>query len=122
MLGRVSCGILKLAEENVDEYVKLPVSLFGRGEFFILYAYGDSMINAGIDDGDMIVVRQQATADYNQIVVALIDDEATLKRFRPQADGTIRLHPENPQLEDIVVAADTCIIQGVLSKILKGAR
>ena len=80
------------------------------------------MINAGIDDGDMIVVRQQATADYNQIVVALIDDEATLKRFRPQADGTIRLHPENPQLEDIVVAADTCIIQGVLSKILKGAR
>ena len=121
-LGRISCGIPKFAEENIEEYVKLPVSLFGRGDFFILEAYGDSMINAGIDEGDLVLVRQQSTADYNQIVAALIDDEATLKRFRPQSDGTIRLHPENDRLEDIVVEASQCVIQGVVVKILKDVR
>ena len=121
-LGRISCGIPKFAEENIDEYVKLPVSLFGRGDFFILEAYGDSMINAGIVEGDLVLVRQQSTADYNQIVAALIDDEATLKRFRPQSDGTIRLHPENDRLEDIVVEASQCIVQGVVVKILKDVR
>ena len=121
-LGRISCGIPKFAEENIEEYVKLPVSLFGRGDFFILEAYGDSMINAGIDEGDLVLVRQQSTADYNQIVAALIDDEATLKRFRPQLDGTIRLHPENDRLEDIVVEASQCVIQGIVVKILKDVR
>ena len=121
-LGRISCGIPKFAEENIEEYVKLPVSLFGRGDFFLLEAYGDSMINAGIDEGDLVLVRQQATADYNQIVAALIDDEATLKRFRPQLDGTIRLHPENERIEDIVVEASQCVIQGIVIKILKDVR
>ena len=121
-LGRISCGIPKFAEENIEEYVKLPVSLFGRGNFFILEAYGDSMINAGIDHGDLVLVRQQPTADYNQIVAALIDDEATLKRFRPQLDGTIRLHPENERLDDIIVEAGRCVIQGVAAKILKDVR
>ena len=121
-LGRISCGIPKFAEENIEEYVKLPVSLFGRGNFFILEAYGDSMINAGIEEGDLVLVRQQSTADYNQIVAALIDDEATLKRFRPQLDGTIRLHPENERLEDIVVEASQCVIQGVVVKTLKDVR
>lgn len=121
-LGRISCGIPKFAEENIEEYVKLPVSLFGRSDFFILEAYGDSMINAGIEEGDLVLVRQQSTADYNQIVAALIDDEATLKRFRPQLDGTIRLHPENDRLEDIVVEASQCVIQGVVVKILKDVR
>ena len=122
VLGRVSCGIPKFAEENIEEYVKLPVSLFGRGNYFFLRAYGESMINAGIDDGDLVLVRQQPTADYNQIVVALVDDEATLKRYLPQNDGTIRLHPENERFEDIIVDAENCIIQGVAVKILKDAR
>lgn len=122
VLGRVSCGIPKFAEENIEEYVKLPVSLFGRGNYFFLRAYGESMINAGIDDGDLVLVRQQPTADYNQIVVALVDDEATLKRYRLQNDGTIRLHPENERFEDIIVDAENCIIQGVAVKILKDAR
>lgn len=122
VLGRISCGIPKFAEENIEEYVKLPVSLFGRGDYFFLRAYGESMINAGIDDGDLVLVRQQSTADYNQIVVALVDDEATLKRYRPQNDGMIRLHPENERFEDIVVDAESCIIQGVAVKILKVAR
>ena len=116
VLGAVACGIPKLAEENIEEYIKLPVALFGRGNFFILRAKGESMINAGIDDGDLVVVRQQNTADYNQIVVALVDDEATLKRFRP-ADDHIVLHPENPTFDDIVV--DHCIVQGVAVKVIK---
>ena len=74
------------------------------------------MINAGIDDGDLVVVRQQPTAQYDQIVVALVDDEATLKRFRPQL-GCIYLHPENPSYDDIIVR--DCIIQGVAVKVLK---
>ena len=76
------------------------------------------MINAGIYNGTRLIIRKQPTADYNQIVVALIGDETTLKRFRPQPDGTIRLHPENERFDDIVVDADDCIIQGVVETIL----
>ena len=96
--------------------MQLPVSLFGKGEFYVLRAKGDSMIDAGIDDRDLVVVRQQNTADYNQIVVALIEDEATLKRYRPEADRVI-LHAENPEFEDIIV--DSCAIQGVAVKVIK---
>ena len=116
LLGTVSCGIPKFAEENIEEYVCLPESLFGRGEFFLLRARGDSMIGAGIEDGDLVLIRQQSTAEYNQIVVALVDDEATLKRFRPKKDH-ICLHPENNHYEDIIV--DSCLIQGVAVKVIK---
>ena len=116
LLGSVSCGIPKFAEENIEEYVCLPESLFGRGEFFLLRARGDSMIGAGIEDGDLVLIRQQSTAEYNQIVVALVDDEATLKRFRPK-EGHVCLHPENNRYEDIIV--DSCLIQGVAVKVIK---
>ena len=116
LLGSVSCGIPKFAEENIEEYVCLLESLFGRGEFFLLRARGDSMIGAGIEDGDLVLIRQQNTAEYNQIVVALVDDEATLKRFRPNEDH-ICLHPENNRYEDIIV--DSCLIQGVAVKVIK---
>ena len=109
-------GVPKFAEENIEEYVCLPESLFGRGEFFLLRARGDSMIGAGIEDGDLVLIRQQNTAEYNQIVVALVDDEATLKRFRPNEDH-ICLHPENNRYEDIIV--DSCLIQGVAVKVIK---
>ena len=116
LLGSVSCGIPKFAEENIEEYVCLPEGLFGRGEFFLLRARGDSMIGAGIEDGDLVLIRQQSTAEYNQIVVALVDDEATLKRFRPK-EGHVCLHPENNRYEDIIV--DSCLIQGVAVKVIK---
>ena len=122
VLGDIACGIPKFAQENIEEYVNLPTSLFGRGEFFFLRAKGYSMIEAGIDDGDLILVRQQNTADYNQIVVALVEDEATLKRYRPHPDGTIHLHPENTEMDDIVVYPGECLIQGVAERILKDAR
>ncbi len=119
VLGGVSCGIPKFAEENIEEYVRLPVSLFGRGDFFLLRARGYSMIDAGIDDGDLVLIRRQDTAEYNQIAVALVGDEATLKRYRPQPDGSIRLHPENRSMTDIVVDAADCLLQGVAVKVLK---
>lgn len=116
VLGAVSCGLPKLAEENIEEYVKLPISFLGHGSFFALRAKGDSMINAGIDDGDLVLVREQNSAEYNQIVVALVEDEATLKRFRPE-NGIFRLHAENPAYDDIIV--ESCIVQGVAVKVIK---
>jgi repressor LexA len=118
VLGAVSCGVPKLAEENVEEYVKLPASLFGKGDFFILRANGDSMIGAGIDDGDLALIRQQNTAEPGQIVAALMEDEATLKRFYPEPENhRVRLHPENPEMWDIY--RDNVIIQGVAVKVIK---
>ena len=118
VLGRIACGIPKFAEENIEEFVRLPVALFGQGDFFILRAYGDSMIEAGIDDGDLVLIRQQNDADDGQIVVALMEDEATLKRFYPEPEKhRVRLHPENSAMEDIIV--DNCVIQGVAVKVLK---
>ena len=111
-------GVPKLAIENIEEYIRLPVALFGRGDFFILRANGDSMIEAGIEDGDLVLIRAQNYADPGQIVVALMDDEATLKRFYPEPEKRrIRLHPENSALKDIYVKE--CIIQGIAVKVLK---
>lgn len=118
VLGTIACGIPKFAEENIEEYVRLPVALFGKGNFFILRAYGDSMIEAGIDNGDLVLIRQQNYADEGQIVVALMEDEATLKRLYPEPKKhRIRLHPENSRMDDIYV--DNCEIQGVAVKVLK---
>ena len=116
VLGAVACGLPILAEENIEEYVRVSVALFGRGEFFFLRAKGDSMTGAGIEDGDLVLVRRQETAEYNQIVVALIGEEATLKRFRPE-QGYIRLHAENPRYDDILV--ESCLLQGVAVKVIR---
>ena len=116
ILGAVSCGIPKFAQENIEEYVSLPVSLFGNGDYYLLRAYGDSMIEAGIEDGDLVLVRRQDTAEPSEIVVALVEDEATLKRYFPEKNS-VRLHPENSTMVDIYV--ENCVIQGVAVKVLK---
>lgn len=115
VIGRIACGIPDLAEQHVEGYVNLPESLFGQGNFYILRASGCSMTEAGIDDGDLVVIREQNTAEDGQIVVALVDDEATLKRFFHEGDR-IRLHPENPRMKDIFVT--DCRIQGVAVKVI----
>ena len=118
ILGTIACGIPNLAEENIEEYVQLPVSVFGKGNFYLLHANGESMLDAGIEDGDLVLVRKQNYADEGQIVVALIDDEATLKRYFPEPQKhRVRLHPENKTMKDIY--AENCIIQGVAVKVLK---
>ena len=115
VIGRIACGIPNLAEQHVEGYMNLPESLFGQGNFYILRASGCSMTEAGIDDGDLVVIREQNTAEDGQIVVALVDDEATLKRFFHEGDR-IRLHPENPRMKDIFVT--DCRIQGVAVKVI----
>ena len=105
-VGSISCGLPLLAEENIDEYVRLPRSWIGSGEnVFILRAEGHSMINAGIDTGDLVIIRQQQTAEAGQIVVALVDDEtATLKRYRPIPEKNIvELVPENDAFDVQVI-------------------
>ena len=118
IVGSVPCGSPQYEEENIEEYISLPTAIFGKGEFFILRASGDSMIEAGIDDGDLVVIRKQVYADEGDIVVALVDNHNTLKRFyRNEENQKIILHPENKRLKDVVV--DECFIQGVACHVIK---
>ena len=116
VVGSIACGIPNLAEENIEEYIQLPEAVFGRGRFYILRASGSSMIEVGINDGDLVVIREQCTAEDGNIVVALVGEEATLKRFYKEGDH-IRLHPENRDMDDIIVS--DCQIQGVAVKVIK---
>ena len=123
VLGTVSCGIPKFAEENIEEYVQVPTSWFGAGKFFALRADGQSMINAGIDDGNLVIIRKQDYAEFGQIVVALINNEdATLKRYCPKEGGQyIDLVPENDKfkIRTVDLSYETILIQGVAVKVLK---
>lgn len=118
-LGYVPCGPLSEEYECIDGYVRLPASFVGNAKScFLLSASGNSMIDAGINDEDLVLVKQQENANYNDIVVALVDNEVTLKRYRPNSDKScIVLHPENKRMKDIVV--DNCKIQGVAIKVIK---
>ena len=102
VLGNVAAGIPILAEQEISEYIPLPKSMLGSGDHYILGVRGDSMIEAGIMHGDYIVVKQQNRAYNGDIVVALIDDEATVKRFYME-NGHFRLQPENSTMEPIIV-------------------
>lgn len=102
VIGRVAAGLPILAEENVEEVFPLPSSLLSEGEHFILKVCGDSMIQAGIFDGDYIVVKKQLHANNGEIIVALVGDEATVKRFYKE-NGHFRLQPENDAMEPIIV-------------------
>lgn len=116
LIGEIACGEPLFAVENIEESYTLPKSLFGDGELFMLTAKGNSMIDAGISKGDFLVIRRQTAADDGDIVVALIDNDATLKRLYHK-DGKIILHPENKQMNDIVL--DKCNVQGVLVGCIK---
>ena len=118
IVGSVPCGSPQYEEENIEEYVSLPTAIFGKGAFFILRASGQSMIEAGIDEGDLVVVGKQVEANEGDIVVALVDNQNTLKRYyRDNANKKIILHPENKTMKDIIV--DDCYIQGVACHIIK---
>ena len=101
LLGRVAAGAPILAEENVEEVVRIDSYFLGGGrKVFALKVQGDSMIGDGILDGDLVFVRQQETADRGDIVVFLIEGEATVKRYFPEGDK-IRLQPSNPNMAPI---------------------
>lgn len=112
VVGRVTAGLPILAEENLEEYVSIPEVMLGEGEHFILLVRGDSMIEAGILDGDYIVVKKCAEASNGDIVVALIEDSATVKRFFKEEKG-FRLQPENKTMVPIYVNEVTILGQVV---------
>ena len=101
VVGVVTCGSPILAQENVEGVYALPSEIFGRGQLFMLRAEGDSMIEAGIHSGDMLVVRKTSTAENGDIVVALLGDSATVKSFYKKSDHVV-LHPENERYDDII--------------------
>ena len=102
LVGRVTAGLPILAVENIEEYFPLPQELVSDEEVFMLTVQGESMIEAGILNGDYVIVKQQDSASNGEIIVALIDDEATVKRFFKEKDH-IRLQPEDQFMKPIVV-------------------
>lgn len=109
MIGRVAAGSPILAEENIDNYFPIPIEFMPNQEAFMLKVKGESMINAGIFDGDQILVEKCSTARNGDMVVALIDDSATVKTFYKE-NNYIRLQPENDNMDPIIV--DDCTILG----------
>ena len=101
LIGSVAAGQPILAQENIENYFPVPSDLLPNQEAFLLRVKGESMINAGIFNGDQIIVAQQDTAENGDIIVALMDDSATVKRFYRE-DDHVRLQPENDTMEPII--------------------
>lgn len=102
VIGHVAAGEPLLAEQNIENYFPIPMEYMPNKQTFMLKVHGGSMINAGILDGDLVLVEQSSVADNGDIVVALLDDSATVKRFYKE-EGIFRLQPENDALEPIIV-------------------
>jgi repressor LexA len=117
LLGRVAAGLPIEALEDRDT-VEVPESFLGTGEHFALRVRGESMIEDGIHDDDLIIVRQQDRAENGQTVVALVDGEATVKRFYLRGT-TVELHPANPQMKPLVVDAKRVMIRGVVVGLIR---
>ena len=105
VIGRVSAGVPLLAVENITDYIPVPMSRLPNVQTFLLRVRGESMVNAGILDGDYVLVRQKASASDGDMIVALVDDSATVKTFYHE-DGYIRLQPENDYMDPIIVSPD----------------
>lgn len=116
LVGRIAAGSPILAQENIEDYIKLPKSMVPSGELFALQVKGDSMIEKGINDGDIAIIKKQDSAHSGDIVAALIDDEATLKTLKI-ADKKIHLIPANSRYKPIVV--DDVIILGKLVSLIR---
>ena len=119
LVGRVAAGVPITAEENIEDYIDVPPILGGDEGQFILAVRGDSMVDAGILDGDYVVVRPQDTAADGEIIVALVEDEATVKRFFREPDH-VRLQPENKTMKPIIVRDVSILgrVVGVFRKVV----
>ncbi|MDO4501894.1 MAG: transcriptional repressor LexA [Coriobacteriia bacterium] len=109
LVGNVAAGVPILAEQNIEDTMSLPTDIVGDAASFMLSVRGDSMVECGINDGDYVVVKEQPNANNGDIVVAIIDDGATVKRYFREADH-IRLQPENSSMEPIITR--DCSIAG----------
>ena len=116
VVGQVAAGTPILAEDNIDNYIPIPVSMCPKGDSFIVNVKGNSMINAGIFNGDMLFVHACNTAENGEKVVALIDDSATVKTYYKEK-GHIRLQPENDEMDPIIV--ENCQILGKVFGVLR---
>ena len=112
LVGQVAAGVPILAEENIQEHIALSGDLARRGTY-CLHVKGDSMIEDGILDGDIVVVEMDRQAREGDIVVALVDEDATIKHYHPQGE-IVELRPANATMEPIQVGADSLLIQGVV--------
>lgn len=118
ILGSISCGPLLFENENIEDYIALPQVIFGKGEFYILKANGDSMKDAGIDDGDWVVIKKQDFANEGDIIVALVDGANTLKYFFLDKENNCAvLRAGNKKYDDILV--NELSIQGVATQVIK---
>ncbi len=116
VIGKITAGAPILAVENVTDTFPIPIDFVGNSESFMLTVSGESMIEAGILDGDYILVKNKNTANNGEIVVALIEDEATVKTFYKE-NGHIRLQPENSTMEPIIVP--NCEILGKVAGVFR---
>jgi repressor LexA len=116
LLGAIAAGAPITAEEHVEDELTLPLSLVGRGTLFALRVKGDSMVDAAICDGDLVVVPQQQVAENGDIVAAMLDGEATVKVLR-RRDGHVELLPRNPAYQ--VIPADHAVILGKVVSVLR---
>ena len=113
IVGRVAAGEPILAVENIESYFPIPAELMPNAQTFMLTVQGESMINAGIFDGDQILVQEQSVANNGDMVVALVEDSATVKTFYKE-DGYYRLQPENDTMDPIIVHGDLKILGKVI--------
>jgi repressor LexA len=116
VVGDVAAGTPILAEENIEAYLPIPIDFVGSGNHYILRVKGESMIEAGILDGDYLIVRQQVDAANGEIVVAMLEDEATVKRYYKR-DQYIELKPENSTMQPII--ANEVAILGKVTGLLR---
>ena len=121
LIGTVTAGQPIFAYENYEDYYTFPAGEFRGEDLFMLRVQGTSMIDAGIMNGDKIIVRRQETAENGEIVVALVDDSATVKRFY-RKDGQIVLHPENEALSDMIFEDGEVAILGKVVGLMRNYR
>lgn len=120
LLGNVACGIPIFADENIEAEVSISIEMIKKGyKYFLLRAEGDSMDNAGINNGDLLLIRQQQDAENGDRILALIDDEATVKEYN-KSNGMVILKPKsNNQIHQPIILTDNFRIQGVIENVIK---
>ena len=116
--GKISGGKFGFMDCDIEGYIEIPKSMIGNGEYFALRASGDSMVDAGIEDGDIVIVEKHPSPDNGKIAVIRVEDSVLLKRFyRLESKRKYLLHPENAAYEDIII--DECEVLGIAKKVLK---
>ena len=121
ILGSIGCGDPTTEEENIEEYVNLPESIFGKGDFYILHAYGDSMLDAGIEPGVLVVVDKKAQPQKNDIVVVLnSDNENTLKQYKGKKNGKyVFAYMNEEKYPGETIELESFVCQGVAKHMIK---